>query len=132
VTSALAERLDGGRYIDIAIDRVKAARYGVSVKELQSIVASVVGGDNIGETIEGRERYPISVRYPREMRDSLQKLRDLPVVTSGGAQVALRTGGYRHHRRPADAEKRKRPPVGLDLRGYSRARPEIRRGPDAA
>ncbi|MBC3631084.1 efflux RND transporter permease subunit [Klebsiella michiganensis] len=89
VTSALAERLDGGRYIDIAIDRVKAARYGVSVKELQSIVASVVGGDNIGETIEGRERYPISVRYPREMRDSLQKLRDLPVVTSGGAQVAL-------------------------------------------
>ena len=89
VTSALAERLDGGRYIDIAIDRVTAARYGVSVKELQSIVASVVGGDNIGETIEGRERYPISVRYPREMRDSLQKLRDLPVVTSGGAQVAL-------------------------------------------
>ncbi|HED2741220.1 efflux RND transporter permease subunit [Klebsiella michiganensis] len=89
VTSALAERLDGGRYIDIAIDRVKAARYGVPVKELQSIVASVVGGDNIGETIEGRERYPIGVRYPREMRDSLQKLRDLPVVTSGGAQVAL-------------------------------------------
>lgn len=89
VTSALAERLDGGRYIDIAIDRVKAARYGVSVKELQSIVASVVGGDNIGETIEGRERYPIGVRYPREMRDSLQKLRDLPVVTSGGAQVVL-------------------------------------------
>lgn len=89
VTSALAERLDGGRYIDITIDRVKAARYGVSVKELQSIVASVVGGDNIGGTIEGRERYPISVRYPRDVRDSLQKLRDLPVVTSGGAQVAL-------------------------------------------
>ncbi|VUS53219.1 efflux RND transporter permease subunit [Klebsiella spallanzanii] len=89
VTSALAERLDGGRYIDINIERVKAARYGVSVKELQSVVASVVGGDNIGETIEGRERYPISVRYPREMRDSLQKLRDLPVVTSSGAQVAL-------------------------------------------
>ncbi|MEB7546454.1 efflux RND transporter permease subunit [Klebsiella grimontii] len=89
VTSALAERLDGGRYIDITIDRVKAARYGVSVKELQSIVASMVGGDNIGETIEGRERYPISVRYPRDVRDSLQKLRDLPVVTSGGAQVAL-------------------------------------------
>lgn len=89
VTSALAERLDGGRYIDITIDRVKAARYGVSVKELQSIVASVVGGDNIGETIEGRERYPISARYPRDVRDSLQKLRDLPVVTSGGAQVAL-------------------------------------------
>lgn len=89
VTSALAERLDGGRYIDITIDRVKAARFGVSVKELQSVVASVVGGDSIGETLEGRERYPIGVRYPREIRDSLQKLRDLPIVTSSGAQVAL-------------------------------------------
>ncbi len=89
VTSALAERLNGGRYIDINIDRVRAARYGVSVSELQSIVASVVGGDNIGETIEGRERYPINVRYPRELRDSVQKLRDLPVVTAAGAQVTL-------------------------------------------
>ncbi len=58
VTSALAERLAGGRYIDIDIDRSKAAPYGVSVKELQSIVSVVVGGENIGETIEGRERYP--------------------------------------------------------------------------
>ncbi|MDR0805915.1 MAG: efflux RND transporter permease subunit [Enterobacteriaceae bacterium] len=89
VTSALAEHLDGGRYIDIDIDRVKAARYGVSVKELQSLVASVIGGENIAETIEGRERYPINVRYPREIRDSLQKLRDLPVVTASGGQVAL-------------------------------------------
>lgn len=89
VTSALAERLDGGRYIDVDIDRVKAARYGVSVKELQSMVSAVVGGDNIGETIEGRERYPINVRYPRELRDSLQKLRDLPVVTAAGGQIAL-------------------------------------------
>ncbi|HFZ8995622.1 TPA: efflux RND transporter permease subunit [Citrobacter freundii] len=89
VTSALAERLDGGRYVDIAIDRVKAARYGVSVKELQSIVASVVGGEDVGQTIEGRERYPINVRYPRDMRDSLQKLRDLPVITASGAQIAL-------------------------------------------
>ncbi|WP_213993693.1 efflux RND transporter permease subunit [Sodalis sp. dw_96] len=89
VTSALAERLNGGRYIDINIDRVRAARYGVSVSELQSIVAAVIGGDNIGETIEGRERFPINVRYPRELRDSVQKLKDLPVVTAGGAQVAL-------------------------------------------
>lgn len=89
VTSALAERLNGGRYIDINIDRVRAARYGVSVAELQSIVAAVIGGDNIGETIEGRERFPINVRYPRELRDSVQKLRDLPVVTAGGAQVSL-------------------------------------------
>lgn len=89
VTSALAERLGGGRYIDIDIDRRKAARYGVSVKELQSLVATVVGGQNIGETIEGRERYPINVRYPRELRDSVQKLRDLPVVTANGSQLAL-------------------------------------------
>ncbi|NUU64662.1 efflux RND transporter permease subunit [Enterobacteriaceae bacterium BIT-l23] len=89
VTSALAERLDGGRYINIDIDRRKAARYGVSVKELQSLVASLVGGDNIGTPLEGRERYPINVRYPREMRDSLQKLRELPVVTAGGEQIAL-------------------------------------------
>ncbi|MBJ3816708.1 efflux RND transporter permease subunit [Shimwellia pseudoproteus] len=89
VTSALAERLDGGRYIDVDIDRLKAARYGVSVKELQSLVAAVVGGENVGETIEGRERYPINVRYPRELRDSLQKLRDLPVVTASGGQIAL-------------------------------------------
>lgn len=89
VTSALAERLGGGRYVDIDIDRRKAARYGVSVKELQSLVATVIGGENMGETIEGRERFPINVRYPRELRDNLQKLRDLPVITSNGSQVAL-------------------------------------------
>ncbi|QIX94705.1 efflux RND transporter permease subunit [Cedecea sp. FDAARGOS_727] len=89
VTSALAERLGGGRYVDIDIDRRKAARYGVSVKELQSLVSTVIGGENIGETIEGRERYPINVRYPRELRDNLQKLRDLPVITANGSQIAL-------------------------------------------
>ena len=89
VTSALAERLAGGRYVDIVIDRRKAARYGVSVSELQSMVATLVGGQNIGETIEGRERYPINVRYPREWRDNLQKLRALPVVTASGSQVSL-------------------------------------------
>lgn len=89
VTSALSERLAGGRYVDIDIDRKRAARYGVSVKELQSLVDTVIGGQNIGETIEGRERYPINLRYPREIRDSLQKLRDLPVVTASGGQVAL-------------------------------------------
>jgi Cu(I)/Ag(I) efflux system membrane protein CusA/SilA len=89
VTSALAERLGGGRYIDINIDRLKAARYGVSVKELQSLVATVIGGQNIGETIEGRERYPINVRYPREVRDNVQKLRNLPVITANGSQIAL-------------------------------------------
>ncbi|MCY9849315.1 efflux RND transporter permease subunit [Pectobacterium jejuense] len=89
VTSALAERLAGGRYIDIDIDRQRAARYGVSVEELQSVVATLIGGQNIGETIEGRQRYPINIRYPRELRDSLQKLRDLPIVTANGSRVTL-------------------------------------------
>ena len=89
VTSALAERLKGGRYINADIDRVSAARYGVTVQALQSLVAAVVGGENIVQTIEGRERYPINVRYPRELRDSVQKLRDLPVITAAGAQVTL-------------------------------------------
>ena len=89
VTSALAERLAGGRYVDIDINRVQAARYGVPVQELQSLVATLVGGDNIGQTIEGRERYPINVRYPRELRDNLDKLRMLPVLTASGGQVTL-------------------------------------------
>ncbi|WP_434460954.1 efflux RND transporter permease subunit [Serratia plymuthica] len=89
VTSALAERITGGRYVDIDIDRQRAARYGVSVKELQSMVATLVGGENIGETVEGRARYPINVRYPREVRDSVQQLQALPVLTAGGGQVPL-------------------------------------------
>ncbi|RJF56326.1 efflux RND transporter permease subunit [Serratia inhibens] len=89
VTSALAERITGGRYVDIDIDRQRAARYGVSVKELQSMVATLVGGENIGETVEGRARYPINVRYPREVRDSVQQLRALPVLTASGGQVPL-------------------------------------------
>ncbi|MGP3593923.1 efflux RND transporter permease subunit [Vagococcus sp. WN89Y] len=89
VTSALAERLAGGRYVDIAINRPQAARYGVSVKELQSLVATLVGGENIGEVLQGRERYPINVRYPRELRDNIGALRALPVVTANGSQIAL-------------------------------------------
>ena len=89
VTSAFAERLTGGRYIDIAIDRRAAARYGLNVGDVQAIVASAIGGETIGETVEGLQRFPISVRYPRELRDSVQKLRELPVVTERGAQVPL-------------------------------------------
>jgi Cu(I)/Ag(I) efflux system membrane protein CusA/SilA len=89
VTSALAERLAGGRYVDIRIDRQKAARYGVSVDELQGMVSTLVGGDNIGEVLQGRERYPINVRYPRDVRDSVEKLRMLPVITANGSQIAL-------------------------------------------
>ena len=89
VSSALAERLNGGRYIDADIDRVAAGRYGLNVADVQSVVASAIGGDNVGETIEGLQRFPISVRYPRELRDSLDKLRDLPVLTARGAQIRL-------------------------------------------
>jgi Cu(I)/Ag(I) efflux system membrane protein CusA/SilA len=89
VTSVFAERLTGGRYIDIAIDRRAAARYGMNVGDVQSVVSSAIGGETIGETVEGLQRFPISVRYPRELRDSVQKLRELPVVTERGAQVPL-------------------------------------------
>ncbi|HET7064143.1 MAG TPA: efflux RND transporter permease subunit [Rudaea sp.] len=89
VTSALAERLTGGRYIDIDIDRPAAARVGLNVADVQSIVSAAIGGETIGETIEGRRRFPISVRYPRELRDSVQKLRDLPVLAPAGAQLTL-------------------------------------------
>ena len=89
VTSALAERLTGGRYIDVTIDRVAAARFGMNIMDVQEIIAAAVGGENIGETIEGLQRFPISVRYPRELRDSVEALRALPVVTERGAQIPL-------------------------------------------
>jgi Cu(I)/Ag(I) efflux system membrane protein CusA/SilA len=89
VSSALAERLTGGRYIDVTIDRAAAARLGMNVSDVQEIVAAAIGGENIGETIEGLQRFPINVRYPRELRDSLDKLRRLPVVTERGAQIPL-------------------------------------------
>ena len=89
VTSALAERLVGGRYIDVSIDRVAAARYGLNVADVRTLVSSAIGGDNLGEVIEGRQRVPINVRYSREVRDSLEKLRDLPFVTEKGAQLRL-------------------------------------------
>ena len=89
VTSALAERLTGGRYVDVDIDRAAAARHGMNVADVQSIVSAAIGGETIGETIEGRQRFPISVRYPREVRDSVQKLRNLPVLTAAGEQLPL-------------------------------------------
>ena len=89
VTSALAERLTGGRYIDVRIDRPAAARFGLNIGDVQSVVSAAIGGENIGETIEGRRRFPINVRYPRDLRDSLEKLRALPIVTEAGAQISL-------------------------------------------
>ena len=89
VTSALAERVSGGRYIDIDIDRLRAARYGLSIADVQSVIASAIGGENVGEVVEGRQRFPINVRYPQAYRDSVQTLRELPIVTDTGAQIRL-------------------------------------------
>jgi len=89
VSSALAERLVGGRYIDIDIDRRDAARYGLNIADEQSIVASAIGGETVGEAVEGLARYPISVRYPREWRDTPQALEQLPILTPLGSQVTL-------------------------------------------
>lgn len=91
VSSALAERLTGGRYIDVDIDRIAAARYGLNIADVQAIVAGAIGGENVGETIEGLARFPISVRYPREWRDSLSKLEQLPIYTPAGSQITLGT-----------------------------------------
>ncbi|KQQ87539.1 efflux RND transporter permease subunit [Massilia sp. Leaf139] len=89
VTSALAERLSGGRYIDIDIDRLRAARYGMSVADIQTIVSSAIGGENVGEVVDGRQRFPINVRYPQDYRNSVQSLRELPIVTGRGGQIRL-------------------------------------------
>jgi Cu(I)/Ag(I) efflux system membrane protein CusA/SilA len=89
VTSAFAERLTGGRYIDVNIDRIRASRYGLNISDVQSFISAAIGGEDIGETVEGLQRFPISVRYPREVRDSLQKIEDLPLLTERGAQLRL-------------------------------------------
>jgi copper/silver efflux system protein len=91
VSSALAERLTGGRYVDVDIDRAAAARFGLNITDVQAIVSGAIGGETIGETVEGLARYPISVRYPRELRDSLEGLRTLPVLTPSGQQITLGT-----------------------------------------
>jgi Cu(I)/Ag(I) efflux system membrane protein CusA/SilA len=89
VTSALAERLSGGRYIDVDIRRDEAARYGLNIADVQAVVSGAVGGMNIGETVEGLQRYPINLRYPRDARDSLADLRELPIVTPRGQRLVL-------------------------------------------
>ena len=89
VSSALAERLTGGRYVDVNIRRDDAARYGMNIADVQSVISSAVGGENIGETVEGLQRFPINIRYPREIRDSLAKLRSLPIITERGQRLVL-------------------------------------------
>jgi|TARA_R100000935_G_scaffold49831_1_gene75435 Cu(I)/Ag(I) efflux system membrane protein CusA/SilA len=91
VSSALAERLTGGRYVDVTIDRAAAARYGLNIADVQDVISTAVGGETIGQTVEGLARYPISVRYPRELRESLEGLRQLPILTAAGQQITLGT-----------------------------------------
>jgi Cu(I)/Ag(I) efflux system membrane protein CusA/SilA len=87
--SAFSERVSGGRYIEVLPNRIAAARYGLSIEDVQRVVAVAIGGENVGETVEGLARFPINVRYPRELRDSVQDLRDLPIVTMRGETVTL-------------------------------------------
>lgn len=89
VASALAERLEGGRYINVEINREKAARYGMTVADVQLFVTSAVGGAMVGETVEGIARYPINLRYPQSWRDSPQALRQLPILTPMKQQITL-------------------------------------------
>jgi len=91
VSSSLAERLTGGRYVDVHIDRLAAGRYGMSIADVQAIVSGAIGGVIAGETVEGLARFPISLRYPRELRDSPEKLRQLAFLTPGGQQITLGT-----------------------------------------
>ncbi len=87
--SAFAERVAGGRYVTVDILRDQASRYGLNIDDVQDIVRTAIGGMNITETVEGLERYPVNLRYPRGYRDSLETLKNLPVVTPSGGQIPL-------------------------------------------
>jgi Cu(I)/Ag(I) efflux system membrane protein CusA/SilA len=87
--NAYAERIGSGRYLDIELDRVRAARYGASMADLEAVVAGAIGGQDIGSVIAGRERYAVNLRYPRAWRDSPQSISELPLLTGSGATVRL-------------------------------------------
>ncbi len=87
--SAYSERVAGGRYIEVRPDRLEAARVGLSISDINQLISAAVGGINITQTVEGLERYPVNLRFPRERRDDVEKLRELPLVTPTGAQVPL-------------------------------------------
>ena len=88
-SSVYAERVAGGRYVKVDIDRLKAARYGLNIADVQAVLATAVGGMDVGQTIEGRERYPINIRYPQSYRDSVASLELLPLITPKGERIAL-------------------------------------------
>jgi len=85
-----SERAASARYIDVKIDRHALTRYSTTVEEIQEIINTAVGGVNVMWTVEGRERYPVNLRYPRHVRDSVDKLRDLPIVTESQEEIQLR------------------------------------------
>lgn len=87
--SVFSERVAGGRYIKVDIQREAAARFGLNIEDIQSVVQTAVGGMNIGTTVEGLERYPVNLRYPQGYRDSLAQMRLLPIVTPAGQRIAL-------------------------------------------
>ena len=87
--SAFSERVAGGRYVTVDILREQASRYGLNIDDVQDIVRTAIGGMNVTETVEGLERYPVNLRYPRGLRDSVEKLKALPVVTPAGGQIPL-------------------------------------------
>jgi Cu(I)/Ag(I) efflux system membrane protein CusA/SilA len=87
--SAYSERVAGGRYVIVDIDRIAAARFGMSIADVQDVVSTALGGMQVTQTVEGLERYPVNVRYPRDLRDSLVDLRNLPVVTPAGSRISL-------------------------------------------
>lgn len=88
-TSVYAERVAGGRYIKIDIDREQSARYGLNIQDVQQVIATAVGGMNVTQTVEGLERYPVNIRYPQDYRDSPEQLSLLPLVTPSGQRIAL-------------------------------------------
>ncbi|MAM59990.1 MAG: CusA/CzcA family heavy metal efflux RND transporter [Maritimibacter sp.] len=87
--SVYSERVAGGRYVKVDIDREKAARFGLNIDDVQAVVQTAVGGMKITETVEGLERYPVNLRYPQHYRDSPEQLSLLPIVTPGGDRIAL-------------------------------------------
>ena len=87
--SVFAERVAGGRYIDVVVDRSRAARHGLDIDDVQEIVRTAIGGMNVSQTVEGLDRYPINIRYPQHFRNSIENLKMLPIITPGGARIAL-------------------------------------------
>jgi Cu(I)/Ag(I) efflux system membrane protein CusA/SilA len=87
--SVYSERVAGGRYVDVDIDRARASRHGLNINDVQDVVRTAIGGMNVTQTVEGLERYPVNLRYPQRVRDSVEQLRLLPIVTPRGERIAL-------------------------------------------